>query len=101
MPRKLRIVLAICLLACATSANAWEYFGNAKILGIVQWQDNSPVYFEVAPGRYCFVPASEKNMIALILSLYSSGRAADIHCHPNAETFAGIPGYRFHRIISH
>ena len=100
MTHKLRIALAACLLAFASTANAWTYFDSAKILGIVQWQDNSPLYFEVAPGTYCFVPASEKNMIALILSLYASGRLANFHCHPTAETYGDIPAYRLHRIIS-
>lgn len=103
MSRKLKLTLALCLLASTATAQAddWKYFGNAKILGIVQWQDNSPVFFETAPGTFCYVPASEKNMIALILSLYGSGRAADIHCHPSVETYAGIPGHRLHRIVSH
>lgn len=103
MSCKLRYVLALCLLACATTAQAdsWKHFGSAKILGIAQWQDGSPVYFEVAPGTYCYVPASEKNMIALILSLYSSGRPTDFVCHETAETFGGLPGYRLHRVISH
>lgn len=101
MSTKLRVAVTFCLLAAASTVHAWEYFPNAKILGIVQWQDNSPVYFEVAPGRYCWLPAAEKNMVALILSLYSSGRPADIHCGEAIDTFAGIPGYRLHRIISH
>ncbi|MGH8602102.1 MAG: hypothetical protein ACREXR_04795 [Gammaproteobacteria bacterium] len=101
MSMKFRIALAVCLLALASTAHAWSYFPNAKILGIVQWQDGSPVYLEVAPGTYCYIPASEKNMIALIFSLYSSGRPSDIHCYPTADTFGGMPGYRLHRIISH
>lgn len=95
----------IVLLAMLASANAlaqdyWKFFAGAKIHGITQWQDNQPVYFRVTPDTYCWVPASEKNMIALIMSLHASGKTADIHCNPAVESVGGIPGHRLHRIGS-
>lgn len=85
--------------SAAAQAYDWNFFAQAKILGITQWQDNSPVYFR-GGETYCFVPATEKNLIALIYVLYSTGRTADVHCYETAETVGGISGYRLHRVIS-
>lgn len=88
------------ILGTSARADGWMFYGDAKILEVVQWQDNSPVYFKVSPTDHCYVPAAEKGMVALIFSLYASGRRADIHCYTTADTYGGIPGYRLHRIIA-
>lgn len=81
-------------------ADDWKFFGSAKVLSIAQWQDSSPIYIQLAPDTWCYVPATEKNMIALIMSLQATGRSADFHCHATPEVFGGMTGYRLHRVIT-
>lgn len=100
----MRIKIALIMLALIIShsvlAQAWQFFPGAKILSIVQWQDSPPVLVEVAPNTYCSVRPEEKANIALVMTLYSSGRRADFHCHPTTETVGGIAAYPLHRIIA-
>jgi len=96
------LALSLGLLFCAADVKAddWKYFGSAKIRSIAQWQGNSPVYIELAPDAWCYVPAAEKNMIALVISLHSTGRPANFHCHSTPETYGGMTGHRLHRVIT-
>lgn len=90
----------VMLFASNAMADAWIVFMSARITAIVQWQDNADVLFEVAPQTYCYLPAGEKNAIALVTTLYSSGRKADIHCHAASVMIGGMPAHRVHRIIA-
>lgn len=101
MKRKAWLMGALVML-CASSAmaDAWVVFMSARVTAIVQWQDNADVLFEVAPQTYCYVPANEKTAIALITTLYSSGREADIHCHAASVSVGGMSAHRAHRIIA-
>lgn len=92
-------VLAM-LLSSSAVADDWVVFMGARITAIVQWQDNTDVLFEVAPQKYCYLPPGEKTAIALVTTLYSSGRKADIHCHAASVTIGGMPAHRLHRIIA-
>ena len=97
---KIALVIFALFVSHAVHAQAWQYFDNAKILSIVQWQDNPPVLVEVAPNTYCSIRPEEKANIALVMMLYSSGRRANFHCHPTTETVGGIAAYPIHRIIA-
>lgn len=97
---KIALIMFALFVSHAVHAQAWQFFANAKILSIVQWQDNPPVLVEVAPNTYCSIRPEEKTNIALVMTLYSSGRRADFHCHPTTETVGGIPAYPIHRIIA-
>lgn len=78
----------------------WKFFSAARISSIVQWQGNNTVLVEVAPNIYCSVGPEEKANLALVMTLYSSGRRADIHCFPTPITMGGISAYPLHRIIA-
>jgi len=67
---------------------------------ITQWNNDSPVYIELSNSTSCYVPAVEKNLISLVLTMYAAGKKADIHCWDTADTYSGIPGHRVHRIIT-
>ena len=79
---------------------AWVYSENVSIVEITEWQDGAPIYFKLSNGTMCYVPAAEKNMYSLILSLYISGKRAHIHCTDAVETYGGVPGNRVHRVVS-
>lgn len=96
----LATLLSLLFGAADVRADDWKFFGSAKVRSIAQWQDSSPVYIELAPDTWCYVPAAEKNLIALIISLHATGRSADFHCHAAPESFGGMTGYRLHRIIA-
>lgn len=100
--RTMCLAVSLCLLFSATNVRAddWKFFGSAKVRSIAQWQDSSPVYIELGSDSWCYVPAAEKNLIALIISLHATGRPADFHCHTTPESFAGMTGYRIHRVIT-
>lgn len=86
--------------AASMPTHAWVYSENVSVVEITQWQDNAPIYFKLSSGTTCWIPATEKNAYALILSMYLTGRKAfQVHCHDTAVTYAGIPGYQLHRII--
>ncbi|WP_267085011.1 hypothetical protein [Xanthomonas sacchari] len=89
------------LLLMVGQANAGDltYFGGAKILSIMEWQGDNPVFIQMSQESYCFIPSNQKNMIALVYSLYATSKAVDIYCNPEEPTtVAGITGYRVHRI---
>ncbi|MCC4594527.1 hypothetical protein NRY95_02060 [Xanthomonas campestris pv. phormiicola] len=89
------------MIAGQVNADGWKYFGGAKILSITEWQGNGPVFIEMESGTYCFIPSDEKNMIALVYSLYANSKAVDIYCNPAESTvFAGMTGDRVHRIAT-
>lgn len=92
----------LCALA-AQPAHAWLHFPNAQVRDVTQWENNNPVFFKTSGSEtHCYVPAAEKNLVALILSLHASQRTASIHCYPdNPISVGGVTGYRLHRIIAH
>ena len=97
---KIALIMFALLVCHAAYAQAWQYFDNAKILSIVQWQGSNPVLIEVAPNTYCSIGPEDKTNIALVMTLYSSGRRANFHCHPTAVNVGGLNGYPIHRIIA-
>lgn len=80
--------------------SSWRYSSNAKIVLIMEWQDDNPVYFQLDNNEWCYIPSSEKNTYSLLLSLFMSGKKAHIHCHLSTESNGGQGGHRLHRIIA-
>lgn len=94
-------LLSLLVVAGRASADDWMYFGGARILSIVEWQGDNPVFIQMSPESYCFIPSSEKNMIALVYSVYASSKEIDIHCSTaESTTVGGITGHRVHRIVT-
>ena len=87
-------------LGSISSANAWVYSENVQIAQITQWQDSAPIYFLLSNKTTCYIPATEKNMYALILDLHVTGKKANVHCHDSEDDFGGVLGHRLHRIIA-
>jgi hypothetical protein len=93
------IVMALAIGAAAL-AQEWKFYSGARIASIVQWQGSNEVLFQVAPDAFCHVGPDDKTNIALVMTLYSSGRKADIHCFPTVVNLGGINSYPLHRIIA-
>ncbi|KAF1721728.1 hypothetical protein [Pseudoxanthomonas wuyuanensis] len=92
---------AMALVVSATAlADEWKFFQSVQITSMVQWQGRNEVLFEVAPNTYCYVGPDENINIALVMTLYSTARKADVHCFPTAVTIGGIDAYPLHRIIA-
>lgn len=82
---------------------AWTAAVNTKISAVTLWESSTtnPLYFKRDDNVWCYVPASEKALHSLILTLYASGKSADIHCHDLAETpLAFEPAHKLHRIVA-
>lgn len=97
---KIALMMLVLLISHAAHAQAWKFFDNAKILSIVQWEGNNAVFIEVAPSTYCSISPADKTNIALVMTLYSSGRRANFHCYSTPVNVNGIDGYPIHRIIA-
>lgn len=104
LKNKLAVELAGTLLMFVVSASAladnWKFFSLTQITSIVQWQGNNEVLFEVAPDTFCFVGPEDKVNIALVMTLYSTARKADVHCFPTVVKVGGMDAYPLHRIIA-
>jgi hypothetical protein len=96
--------IAMALVISATSASAWaidwKFFQAARIASVVQWEGKSQILLEVGPDTFCSVSPNDTANIALVMTLYSSGRRADIHCFPTPISIGGISAYPLHRIIA-
>ncbi len=90
--------MSCCLLSSAV--NAWQVSDNATVSCIIQWENEGPIYFKLSSGTTCFLPAKDKNMYSLILSLYATKNTACFHCHDVSEPNAGITGYKLHRVTA-
>jgi hypothetical protein len=77
---------------------------NVTIDRIVLWENSeaNPLYFRRSDNVLCYVPAGQSTLQSLILTLYSSGKLSDIHCHAEEEQLMlGIrPAHKLHRIIA-
>ncbi|PSW80804.1 hypothetical protein [Photobacterium damselae] len=97
------VPLVLCALL-SINAMAWTFGSNVTITAVTLWEGSSvnPLYFKRSDNVWCYVPADEKNVHSLILTLYASGKTADIHCHDQAENkMGGIEAaHRLHRIIA-
>ena len=100
MKKTVGILFCMFLSMFTLPANAWVYSESVTVVHIIEWQDDAPVYLRLSNGTTCFVPALEKNMYSLLLSMFATGKKAHIHCHDIEETYRGISGYRVHRVIS-
>lgn len=94
------LVLAMGASSLIALATEWKFFQGAQISSIVQWQGSNEVLLQVAPDTFCHVGPEDKANIALVMTLYSSGRRADIHCFPTVVNLGGINSYPLHRIIA-
>ena len=87
-----------------TANGTWNFGANVTIDTITLWassEDTNPLYFKRSDGVSCYIPPGETTLQSLILTLYSSGELADIHCHAEAEVRAGgLSAHKLHRIIA-
>ncbi|MCG9735319.1 hypothetical protein L1D51_15085 [Pseudoalteromonas shioyasakiensis] len=99
---KLKNILFLCclLMIIPTKVFAWVESKNATVDKIIQWQDDAPTYFILSSGAVCFIPADEKSMYTLILSLKATGKKAQFHCWDDEKVTQGISGHRIHRVIA-
>lgn len=99
-----KLGVLITLLAIPGISHSWVSGSDLRISSIVMWESSEvhPLYFKASNDMWCYVPAGEKNLHSLILTLYASGKASDIHCYDLAEEkMGGVPaGHKLHRIIT-
>jgi hypothetical protein len=100
----MKIIIILLALMSSGYSYAWTGAGNTKVIAVALWESSTtnPLYFKRADNVWCYVPASEKTLHSLILTLYVSGKLADIHCYDLAETQMGgmDPAHKLHRIIA-
>jgi hypothetical protein len=81
-----------------------NFGANVSIDRIVLWENSeaNPLYFRRSDDVLCYVPAGQSTLQSLILTLYSSGKLADIHCRAEEEELMlGMrPAHKLHRIIA-
>lgn len=97
---RMGIVLLVALIAGGIHqvANAYVGYSNVTIAEFVQWQDASPIFFKLSNGAWCYVPAEEKNLYVLLLSMHAQATRAEVHCHDTVDTVGGLSARRVHRV---
>ena len=99
-----KVINRICgfaLLVLSSAAYAWTPSGEpVSIKEVILWQDVNPIVIKLSSGLYCHIMPEEKNLYALVLTLYASGKTASIYCHDSVEDKVGYPSHRLHRIGS-
>lgn len=99
--KKITLTLIGFLFITLSNANAWVHSGDVTIDEMIEWQDNYSIIFTLSNGTRCYVPSGEKNLYSLVLTIFSSGKKIDIHCHDSIEATGGINAHRVHRIVTH
>jgi hypothetical protein len=99
-------LLMMVFLSCMTATSfAWNYGLNVTITAITLWEgsDVNPMYFKRSDNVWCYIPAGQKLLQANVMSMYLSGKSADIHCHDTPETpmIYDAPAYKLHRLVMH
>lgn len=96
----IRLTIGLALLLPASQALAWKSYENVEVRAIMQWQGGGPVYVSVAENTWCWIPAAETNLIALVLSAHAGGGQVSVHCADAADAnTGGVPAYRLHRMV--
>lgn len=96
------ILLGLQLSFFSANSYAWGvYEDNAKITQFIRWEGNSaPVYIRINDNKYCYIPAGEKDLIALAMAVYVSKSPVQIHCRDEVVNYGGINGHKVHRVIA-
>lgn len=104
--KKLNIILIlIVFMSCTLHSNkshAWGVFeSDAKITHFIRWEGNTaPVYLRINAGKFCFIPSTEKELIALAMTLYVTKTPIQIHCRDEEVNYGGVNGHKVHRIVA-
>ncbi|WP_156894953.1 hypothetical protein [Janthinobacterium sp. 1_2014MBL_MicDiv] len=99
MNKVIKRICVLALLALSSAAYAWTPAGEpVSIKEVIVWQDASPIVVKLSNGLYCHVMPEEKNLYALVLTLYASGKTASIYCYDTVEDKSGYSSRRLHRI---
>jgi hypothetical protein len=82
-------------------ANSWTPNNEkSKVVQIVQWQGTQSTVILLGSGVRCYIPATETNLISLVLSLYISKSDAYWHCADLEENIGGYLSHRLHRVVT-
>lgn len=100
MKRHLVFIFVFVTLIVSNPVMAWTPNGEkATIDRLYNWQDNGVALFVTSLGHICYIPQNEDKMYSLVLSLFTSGMQASIHCHDTEENYGGLMAHRVHRVI--
>lgn len=105
MKRRVLAMLVLCGLMGGTSAvYAWNPDGErSTVRDVVLWEDAGQVAFLLQSGKWCYLPNSAGNYsktVAMLMTLYVSGKPAYFHCHDSEENIGGFSAHRFHRLAA-
>lgn len=97
-------IFLLALLFIATPSFAWVTADNQSITAIIAWEnaETGPMHFQFSNGTWCYIPAGQKTLQSLVLTLYASGKKAEFHCYDDADSSGGgsVPAaHKLHRII--
>jgi hypothetical protein len=103
MKTLLKLYLCFLMLLVTSPSFAWVAGNGLRITTVTSWEgtDNGGVlYFGTSGGFTCWIQASQKTLYSMILTLYATGKPAEIYCYDAVdEIVGGVPGaHKLHRL---
>ncbi|QGX41521.1 hypothetical protein [Permianibacter aggregans] len=94
------LVVLVWSVSMVVHAN-WIYSDAAKVTHVMQWEgEGNPIFFTLSSGKTCYLPSADAKNYALVMTLYTTGRTANVHCYPEVYTFSGATAHKLHRIVA-
>jgi len=98
----IKIVLMIVVFIFSIEANAWVSGTGVTIENIIVWEEAetaTQMYIRTSNNIWCYLPPGQKTLQSLVLTLYTTKKPIEIHCHDAAENLqSNLPAHRLHRI---
>jgi hypothetical protein len=99
--RTITQVIACVIGALGTAtANAWVFSDNVTVDQIWQWETESPIVVVLSNGTACYLPSSDKQLYALVLSLSATDKRGNFVCWDAVDAVNGVSARKLHRVIS-
>ncbi|CAH0524615.1 hypothetical protein [Vibrio hippocampi] len=90
----------------AVNASNYNIGEGVTIASISTWEssDSKGLYFMRSDDVWCYIPSGDGNVNSrsLILTLYATGKKADIYCYTDTKLLSnGLPAsHKLHQIIA-
>ena len=100
-----RLILSVIGLLAASAANAWITQTGAHITRLIQFEagiSRDYTLVEFTTGERCRILHTEKELLALTLSLYIAEKAVSFTCYDSTEDpgSSSFPSHKLHRIMA-
>jgi hypothetical protein len=96
----LRTCVLTVLAGLPFSAHAWVFSDNVTVDQIWQWETEASIVVVLSNGTACYLPSSDKQLYALVLSLSATEKRANVVCWDTVEAVNGVSARKLHRVIS-